>query len=127
MLLFRFPNISVNEFYGATEISGACTVQTKKYNKPGSSGILISKTIAKVAKLNNIKEKLGPCEVGELCFKGPQLMKEYVGNPIATKESFDDDGFYRTGDLGYYDDDKFFYVVDRIKELIKYKGFQVGN
>lgn len=47
-------------------------------------------------------------------------------NPQATKESFTSDGWLRTGDLGYYDDEQFFYIVDRLKELIKYNGYQVA-
>jgi long-subunit acyl-CoA synthetase (AMP-forming) len=70
---------------------------------------------------------LGPNERGELCFKGPQIMKGYSGDPQATRASFDSDGFLHTGDVGYYDEDGFFYIVDRVKELIKYKGYQVGS
>jgi 4-coumarate--CoA ligase len=50
-----------------------------------------------------------------------------LNNPEATKNSIDQEGWLRTGDVGHYDLDECFYIVDRIKELIKYKGFQVGN
>lgn len=50
-------------------------------------------------------------------------MKGYIGRPRS--EDFDDEGFYRSGDIGYYDEDGYFFIVDRLKELIKYKGFQV--
>lgn len=69
---------------------------------------------------------LGPYEEGELCFKGKIIMKGYVGNEAATKETIDDDGWLHTGDVGYFDNDYHFYIVDRLKELIKYKGFQVA-
>jgi acyl-CoA synthetase (AMP-forming)/AMP-acid ligase II len=52
-------------------------------------------------------------------------MKGYLNRPDANAESFDADGFYRTGDVGYVDEDGMYYIVDRVKELIKVKGFQV--
>jgi long-subunit acyl-CoA synthetase (AMP-forming) len=70
---------------------------------------------------------VGPNQRGELCFKGPPIMKGYHGDLQATTASFDADGFLHTGDVGYYDEDGFFYIVDRVKELIKYKGYQVGS
>lgn len=54
-------------------------------------------------------------------------MKGYVGDPKSTAETIDKDGWLHTGDVAYYDDEQFFFIVDRIKELIKYKGFQVSN
>lgn len=68
---------------------------------------------------------LGPNQEGELCFKGPLIVKGYIGDAKATAETIDPDGWLHTGDVGYYDEDKFFYVVDRLKELIKYNAFQV--
>jgi long-subunit acyl-CoA synthetase (AMP-forming) len=70
---------------------------------------------------------LGPNKKGELCFKGPQIMKGYCGNVQDTSAIFDADGFLHTGDVGYYDEDGFFFIVDRVKELIKYKGYQVNG
>lgn len=55
------------------------------------------------------------------------VMKGYYKNPQATKETFTEDGWLKSGDLGYYDEDKYFFIVDRLKELIKYKGYQVKN
>nr|CAD7396225.1 unnamed protein product [Timema poppensis] len=68
---------------------------------------------------------LGPNCCGELCFKGPLLMKGYLGDLQATSATMDYDGFLRTGDVGYYDQEGYFYIVERVKELIKYKSFQV--
>lgn len=66
-------------------------------------------------------------EVGEICFKGDVVMKGYYNNSTATKLTIDKNGWLKTGDLGYYDEDGYFYIVDRLKELIKYKGFQVKD
>lgn len=68
---------------------------------------------------------LGPNNEGELCFKGSLLMIGYYGNEKETNETIDEDGWLHTGDIGYYDKDGDFFIVDRIKDLIKYKGFQV--
>jgi long-subunit acyl-CoA synthetase (AMP-forming) len=73
----------------------------------------------------NTGRNLGPRKAGELCFRSPGIMKGYCGNPQATAAIFDSDGFLHTGDVGYYDEDGFFYIVDRVKELIKYNGYQV--
>lgn len=68
---------------------------------------------------------LGPNTPGELCVKGPQVMKGYLKNQEATDATFYDNGWLRTGDVSYYDEEGFFYITDRMKELIKVKGFQV--
>uniref|UniRef100_A0A1B0GL65 Acyl-coa synthetase n=2 Tax=Lutzomyia longipalpis TaxID=7200 RepID=A0A1B0GL65_LUTLO len=65
-------------------------------------------------------DRLGPGETGELCFRTPHQMIEYIENPEATKNSFTNDGFFRTGDLGFYSHDGFLHIVGRCKDLIKY-------
>ena len=71
-------------------------------------------------------EPLGANEEGEICVRGPLVMKGYIGNEEATRNTIDAAGWLHTGDIGYYDQDGFFYVTDRMKELIKYKGSQVA-
>lgn len=66
-------------------------------------------------------ETLGPNQEGEICVKGAMVMKEYLNNKEATNNTIDAEGWLHTGDLGYYDADGFFFITDRLKELIKYK------
>jgi len=116
-------DIMVLQAYGQTEATLGVLYSDVATAKPGSVGQLIKGTYGKVVDSNG--NSLGPNKVGELCFKGPFIMKGYIDNPEATTDSIDEDGWLHSGDLGYYDEDNQFYIVDRLKELIKYKGFQV--
>jgi len=78
-----------------------------------------------VIDLNNGKS-LGINKRGELCFKGPMVMNGYYENPEETTSTIDGEGWLHTGDVGYFDKYYNFYIVDRLKELIKYKGYQVN-
>ena len=69
---------------------------------------------------------LGPKEQGEICVRGPNIMRGYLNRPDATAQSIDAEGWYHTGDIGYADEDGYFFVVDRLKELIKFSGYQVA-
>uniref|UniRef100_H2ZDR6 AMP-dependent synthetase/ligase domain-containing protein n=1 Tax=Ciona savignyi TaxID=51511 RepID=H2ZDR6_CIOSA len=90
-----------------------------------SVGVITANTLIKIVDLGSGKV-LGPNEEGEICCKGPQVMKGYYKNPSATTQCIDYDGWFHTGDIGYYDEHGLLYVIDRLKELIKYKGFQVA-
>jgi acyl-CoA synthetase (AMP-forming)/AMP-acid ligase II len=70
--------------------------------------------------------ELGIGGVGEMWLRGPHVMKGYWNRPVATAETLLDDSWMRTGDLGYVDADGYVFLVDRLKELIKYNGFQVA-
>jgi 4-coumarate--CoA ligase len=69
---------------------------------------------------------LAPGQAGELWLSGPNVFAGYWKNAPATAASLTSDGFFKTGDIGYQDDQHNFYITDRVKELIKYKGFQVA-
>jgi acyl-CoA synthetase (AMP-forming)/AMP-acid ligase II len=71
-------------------------------------------------------EELGPGEEGEVCVRGPQVMRGYLDDPEATAATVDADGWLHTGDVGRADEDGYVVLVDRVKELIKYKGYQVA-
>jgi acyl-CoA synthetase (AMP-forming)/AMP-acid ligase II len=116
--------------YGMTETSGVthcCPIEAINKNKPGTVGPCAVNIECKVIEAVTARE-LGPHERGELWLRGPQVMKGYLNNPRATAESLDSGGWYHTGDVGYADEDSYFYIyiVDRVKELIKYKGYQVA-
>ncbi|KAG5667503.1 hypothetical protein PVAND_015482 [Polypedilum vanderplanki] len=119
----RLKNVTVRQGYGLSEATYS-TLGASVLVKPGSVGQPVRGIYAKIVDENNVA--LGPNKVGELCFKGPRIMKGYKSNKLATNEMIDKDGWLHTGDLGYYDEDFQFYIVDRLKELIKYKGFQVA-
>ncbi|XP_021965255.1 4-coumarate--CoA ligase 1 isoform X1 [Folsomia candida] len=120
-------DVNFQEGYGMTELSPVShsVLPTAKNTKVGSVGPPLPSTIVKVVDVESGRT-LGPKEKGEICVKGPQLMSGYLNNPEATRNTIDSDGWLHTGDIGYYGEDKYFYVVDRLKELIKVKGLQVA-
>mmetsp|Transcript_13847 Transcript_13847/g.31343 ORF Transcript_13847/g.31343 Transcript_13847/m.31343 type:complete len:182 (-) Transcript_13847:239-784(-) len=71
-------------------------------------------------------EPVGRNQRGELWCSGPNIMQGYLNRPDATRETLDSNGFLHTGDVVFVDDDGYYFVVDRVKELIKVKGFQVA-
>jgi OPC-8:0 CoA ligase-1 len=123
----RFPGVELRQGYGLTESCAAGTFfESDKEAKArsGSAGMLIPSFCAKVVDIETGKA-LPPHREGELWLKGPTIMKGYLGNVEATAATIDSDGWLRTGDLGYFDEDGFLFIVDRIKELIKHNGYQV--
>lgn len=118
----------VRQGYGMTETAPATHVvpvaSMQANDASGSVGTLLPGMECKIVSTEN-GAVLGVDQRGELCLKGPNVMKGYLNRPDANAESFDADGFYRTGDVGYVDSKGMYYVVDRVKELIKVKGYQV--
>ncbi|PZC86121.1 hypothetical protein B5X24_HaOG213079 [Helicoverpa armigera] len=87
------------------------------------SSPLHNKTIQEVVDPET-RKTVGPKQRGEIRLRGPVFMKGYIGVPPS--EYLDEDGFFKTGDLGYYDEDKYFYIVERIKEIIVYDGYKIA-
>uniref|UniRef100_A0A7E4VL97 AMP-binding domain-containing protein n=1 Tax=Panagrellus redivivus TaxID=6233 RepID=A0A7E4VL97_PANRE len=123
----RLPNFKrIDQGYGMTECSMCCTMPIIDHNQPlpDHVGTLMSNFEAKTIDENGKELPFG--QPGELCLRSPTLMLGYLGKPQATAESIDDDGWYHTGDLARLDENMRIYVLDRIKELIKVKGYQVA-
>jgi acyl-CoA synthetase (AMP-forming)/AMP-acid ligase II len=117
----------VKQGYGLTETSPVTHINPDKHAvaKPGSVGPPIPNTECKIVDVST-GESLGYGKEGEVCIRGPQVMTGYLNNPEATAAMIDPEGWLHTGDVGYVDEDGCFYIIDRVKELIKYKGFQVA-
>lgn len=116
----RLPGIRIRQGYGMSETTQAITFYDRDTLKPGSIGTVRAGQMGKVVDVETGRA-LGPNQQGELCFKGSLIMKGYIG----AERVIDADGWLHTGDIGYYDSDGDFFIVDRLKELIKYKAFQV--
>jgi len=114
----------VKQAWGMSELSPLATFNSDKDIKSGSVGPLTSSTLGKIIDENGMS--LGPNQPGELVIKGPQVMMGYMDDPEKTTECLSTNGWLRTGDVAYYDEDGFFFIQDRIKELIKVRGFQVA-
>ena len=117
--------IPIKQGYGLSETSPTTHTQPwetwRKYI--GSVGRLLPN---QTAMYMNPEEKEVPAgETGELWLKGPNIFLGYLNNPEGTKNAFTEDGYFKTGDVGHQDAEGNFYITDRVKELIKYKGFQV--
>ena len=113
--------------YGMTEASPVTHLSptSNAPMKPGSVGRVVPNTEVKIVGVDSGQE-VEQGQEGELWIRGPQIMKGYLGQPQETAACLDRDGWYHTGDVGYVDGDGFFFIVDRTKELIKYKGLQVA-
>lgn len=111
--------------YGMTELSPASHVNPVSAPRAGSVGLTVPETSCRIVDTQS-GEYLGPHQEGEIWVKGPQVMKGYLNNAKATAETIDSDSWLHTGDIGYFDEDGYLFIVDRLKELIKFKGFQVA-
>jgi long-chain acyl-CoA synthetase len=125
----RFQDISgcrLAEGWGMTETSPTGTfTPLAGAVKPGSCGIPIPGITIKFADVDNPSRYVGPGEKGEICIGGPNVMKGYWKRADATKETMTEDGFLRTGDVGYMDDDGYVFIVDRTKDMLLCGGFNV--
>ncbi|KAG9138138.1 hypothetical protein Leryth_001376 [Lithospermum erythrorhizon] len=122
----KFPEVEIVQGYGMTETGGGATrmIGPEETSRYGSVGRLAENMEAKIVDPDS-GEALPPGQRGELWLRGPIVMKGYIGDDKATAATLDSEGWLRTGDLCYFDTDGFLYIVDRLKELIKYKAYQV--
>lgn len=111
------------EGYGLTETSPVASVNPIEHIQLGSIGIPVPSTQFKV--INDDGQELTQGEIGELCIKGPQVMKGYWQRPEATDEVIDADGWFKTGDIGVIQEDGYIRIVDRKKDMILVSGFNV--
>jgi acyl-CoA synthetase (AMP-forming)/AMP-acid ligase II len=120
--------VPIVQAYGMTELSpGTHLVPIDRQTEApaGTVGRLVPSTEARLVDVVT-GEDAGPGEEGEIWIRGPQRMKGYFGRPEETDTMIDADGWLHTGDIGVVDDEGWWFVVDRVKELIKYKGYQVA-
>jgi 4-coumarate--CoA ligase len=125
----KIPNAFLGQGYGMTEagpVLSMCLAFAKEPfdAKSGACGTVVRNAELKVVDLET-GASLGRNISGEICIRGQQIMKGYLNDPEATINTIDEDGWLHTGDIGYVDDDEEIFIVDRLKEIIKYKGFQV--
>ncbi|KAK4553286.1 hypothetical protein LTR86_009586 [Recurvomyces mirabilis] len=123
--LYDRIGVPVKQGYGLSETSP--TTHTQPWDlwqsTIGAVGTMLPNQTAKYMSADETEVPVG--EVGELWIKGPNIFSGYLNNPEGTKNALTEDGYFKTGDVGYQDKDGNFYITDRVKELIKYKGFQV--
>ncbi|MFI7706786.1 class I adenylate-forming enzyme family protein [Nonomuraea sp. NPDC049480] len=126
-LAAAFPNAMVGEGYGLTEATclvTAAPLLRGARRKPGSVGVPIFDTAVEVRSIGDGAAVLGPNEPGELWVRGPQVTPGYLNRPEATAEQFAG-GWLRTGDIGLVDEEGFVHIVDRAKDMLIYKGYNV--
>ncbi|EME38182.1 hypothetical protein DOTSEDRAFT_161744, partial [Dothistroma septosporum NZE10] len=126
-LVYKRLGIPVKQAFGTSETSPGVTQQGWDDWKTGigSVGRLMPNIEGKVVDIETSQE-LAANNVGELWFRGPNIFKGYLNNDAATTSALTADGWYKSGDVGYADETGRFFITDRIKELIKYNGFQVA-
>jgi 4-coumarate--CoA ligase len=111
--------------YGMTEMSPLTHYSAEGFARSGSVGVTVPNTQCKIVDIET-GATLPPGVEGELCLKGPQVMLGYLNNPEATARTIDAEGWLHTGDIAVFDADGSLFIRDRLKELIKVKGFQVA-
>ncbi|KAL8953867.1 MAG: hypothetical protein Q9222_000313 [Ikaeria aurantiellina] len=123
--MYKRIKCPVKQGYGLSETSPTTHNQPwEDWDKTiGSVGRLLPNQVAKY--MSPEEKEVTPGEVGEFWIKGPNIFKGYLNNPEGTANALTKDGFFKTGDVGYQDKEGNFFITDRVKELIKYKGFQV--
>lgn len=117
--------LSVRQIYGLTESCGVVTWSNINCQNKGTIGQPIPSFKIKICDPET-GEQLGWNKLGELCIYSDFISAQYYRKPKETAELFDKHGYLKSGDLGYFDEDGYLYIIDRCKDLIKYKGTQVS-
>ena len=115
----------LSEGWGMTETSPTGTFTPLNRSKAGSCGIPLPRIEIKLLSLEDPTQYVPRGEKGEMCIKGPNVMKGYWNRPDATQEVMTADGFMRTGDVAYMDEDGYLFIVDRCKDMLLCSGFNV--
>ncbi|XP_010509987.1 PREDICTED: 4-coumarate--CoA ligase 2 [Camelina sativa] len=126
----KFPNAKLGQGYGMTEAGPVLAMSLGFAKEPfpvksGACGTVVRNAEMKIVDPDT-GDSLPRNKCGEICIRGHQIMKGYLNDPMATASTVDKDGWLHTGDVGFIDDNDELFIVDRLKELIKYKGFQVA-
>ncbi|XP_053971888.1 uncharacterized protein LOC128872835 [Hylaeus volcanicus] len=124
LLKKHLPQTMIIQAYGMTEMGGLITTQVSGSSTSGSCGIVNVNCQLKIVDIDTGKT-LGPNETGEICGKSVHMMTGYFKNPEATANTIDKEGWLHSGDIGYFNEKGELFIVDRVKELIKYLGYQV--
>ncbi|KAK9238771.1 hypothetical protein V1525DRAFT_418218 [Lipomyces kononenkoae] len=121
------PTGCVAQVWGLTELGWVSTFKAPQRGIPGSVGMLLPLVEAKIVDDHGqeIVDAVATGTIGEICIRSPMRMRCYLAMPTETAYAFDDDGFYRTGDIGYCRYGAW-YIISRIKDLIKVRGWQVS-
>lgn len=119
------PNGHMSIGYGMSERCGVISLNKhEREDKVGSAGSITANASVKI--INAEGNKVGPNDVGEICFKTFYSFLGYYGNPEATAETLDSENWIHSGDIGYIDDDGYIFIIDRKKEILKFNGFQIS-
>ncbi|KAI8573576.1 hypothetical protein RHMOL_Rhmol01G0288300 [Rhododendron molle] len=124
----NFPQAIVIQGFGMTKTCGIISMEDdrKSLRNSGSVGTVVAGVECQIISVKTQKP-LPPKHLGEIWARGANMMQGYFNNPQATRLTINKKGWVHTGDLGYFDEEGQLIVVDRLKELIKYKGFQSGE
>ena len=120
----KLTGIELLEGWGMTETAPAGTANVPHNSRIASAGVPLPAVVIEIRNLDDPHRRMPPGERGEMCIRGPNVFAGYYQQPQATAEAFID-GFFRTGDIGYFDEDGFLYIVDRKKDMILSGGFNV--
>ncbi|XP_027330184.1 4-coumarate--CoA ligase 1-like [Abrus precatorius] len=126
----KLPNATLGQGYGMTEAGPVLSMSLAFAKEPLQVKSGACGTVVRNAEMKIVDPQSGASlprnQAGEICIRGNQIMKGYLNDEEATERTIDKRGWLHTGDIGYIDDDDELFIVDRLKELIKYKGFQVA-